>query len=572
MRPHHRQPTPHRAAPDRTAGISRRDALRAGGLAAGTGAALALGAGAAAAQPAGGHQVFAHGVVSGDPAPNRVVIWTRVTPSPDATPGSGAGAATPVRWEVSASAAFDGAAASGTVWTSADSDHTVKVDVAGLAPATTYYYRFTARPGQADAQTSPVGRTRTAPAADAAVGALRFGVVSCSYWEAGFFSAYRHLAARGDLDFVVHLGDYLYEYGRESFPGQSGAARHHEPAHEILTLADYRVRHAQYKTDPDLMALHAQVPWIVIWDDHESANDAWRGGAENHDPAAEGPWAARAAAARKAYLEWMPVRTGGSDGRLYRRLRFGTLAEFSMVDLRTYRDQQAAGFLNRQVVDDPGRSITGPEQMAWLTAGVASTPTRWCVVGNPVMVSPLLLPPLDPATTQAFTQLVGVPQDGLVVNSDQWDGYPADRRRLFDAITASGRRDVVFLTGDIHTSWASNVPRQAAGYPGAGTVGVEFVVPSVTSSNIDDLLGVPPRTASVAIEGLIRQTNQHVQYVELDSHGYTVAEVTPEHFQVDWFFLDDKTNPATGARHAVSYRVRSGAGALEPAPPLPPRA
>ncbi len=263
-----------------------------------------------------------------------------------------------------------------------------------------------------------------------------------------------------------------------------------------MSLADYRIRHAQYKTDPNLQSLHAKVPWIVIWDDHESANDAWAGGAENHDPLVEGDWAPRKAASVQAYDEWMPVRPNG--GRLYRRLRYGRLAELSMLDLRSYRSEQVLG-TGRQV-DDPSRTMTGRDQMEWLTAGLASSPTRWQLIGNSVMFSPIVLPPLDPRTTGALTELVGVPAGGLPFNTDQWDGYTADRRRLIDTITAAGLRNVVFLTGDIHTSWAMDVPVDAADYPGAGTVATEFVVPSVTSANIDELLGVPPRSLSPALE------------------------------------------------------------------------
>src|SRR5439155_14889323 len=268
---------------------------------------------------------------------------------------------------------FASVVASGTVSTGPERDHTVKVDVRGLRPATRYWYRF--RLGTA---ASPVGRTMTAPATDAVVDHLRFGVVSCSNWEAGYFGAYRHLAERDDIGLVVHLGDYIYEYGTGQFANRGHAIRTAEPTHEILTLADYRIRHAQYKTDPDLQALHALVPWVITWDDHEVANDAWSGGAENHDPATEGSYAARAAAAHRAYGEWMPVRLA-DDGHIYRRVRFGNLAELSMLDLRTYRSKQATG----SAVDDPSRTITGQAQMNWLKGGLSTATTRWRLVGNP---------------------------------------------------------------------------------------------------------------------------------------------------------------------------------------------
>ncbi|MEU5840578.1 alkaline phosphatase D family protein [Rhodococcus sp. NPDC047139] len=534
--------------------VSRRTVLRSS-LVAGVAAFTSMSP-AAHASPV----VFAHGVASGDPLPDGVILWTRVTPTPEATPGSGAGPDVPVTWELARSSDFDAVVSSGTVTARATSDHTVKVDVRGLAPGATYFYRF-----RAAGTVSPTGRTRTAPAPGASVGRLRFGVVSCSDWEGGFFSAYRHLAARDDLDAVLHLGDYLYEYAAGRFPvAGDRAVRSHLPAHEIVSLADYRIRHAQYKTDPDLRALHAKVPWIVVWDDHESANDSWAGGAENHDPLVEGDWARRKAASVQAYDEWIPVRMNG--GRLYRRLRFGGLAELSMLDLRSYRSQQIFGAGRR--VDDPGRTMTGREQMDWLTAGLTTSPTRWQLIGNSVMFSPILLPPFDPRTTGALTELIGVPAGGLPFNTDQWDGYTADRRRLLDTITAAGLRNVVFLTGDIHTSWAMDVPVDAAAYPGAGTVATEFVVPSVTSANIDELLGVPPRSASPALEATATATNRHVRFIELDSHGYGVLDVTPDATQMEWFFIGERADPNTGARRVAGYRVADGATRIEPAPPL----
>ncbi|TCJ95107.1 alkaline phosphatase D family protein [Nocardia alba] len=542
------------AVPSRQAGFARRT-LFAGSTAVAAVAVLGTGAPALAAGT-----VFRHGVASGDPLPGAVILWTRVTVAEDAVPGSGIGDATAVRWEIATDAGFGALAATGTVTTSADADHTVKVDATGLAPGQDYFYRFTAH-----GETSPVGRTRTAPAPDREVDRLRLGLVSCANWEAGWFGAYRHLAARTDLDAIVHLGDYLYEYGRGKYTGRNGAVRAHDPANEILTLADYRTRHGQYKTDPDLMALHAAVPFICTWDDHESADNSWREGAENHDPATEGPWVDRKAASTRAYLEWMPVRATRADGQvqIYRRLRFGTLAELSMLDLRTYRDEEAGPGAGWRHADDPSRTITGRAQMEWLTAGLTSSPTRWKLVGNSVMIAPLVFPPLEPATTQAVTEALGIPQGGITVNGDQWDGYTADRATLFRAIADNEVGEVVFLTGDIHTSWAADLPRNPANYPGGATVGAEFVIPSVTSSSVGDLLRMPARTASVPAEEAIKAANHHLRYVELDSHGFGVLEVTAAQTQMDWFYLADVTDPATGVRHGASFAVPTG-GRLEP--------
>ncbi|WP_067659304.1 alkaline phosphatase D family protein [Nocardia harenae] len=499
--------------------------------------------------------VFGHGVASGDPLPTGVILWTRVTPAPDATPGSTRGPDVAVRWEVARDDSFTEVVADGTATATAASDHTVKIDAAGLAPGTDYRYRFTAL-----GATSPIGSTRTAPAAADTPERLRFGVVSCSNWEAGYFGAYRHLAARGDLDAVLHLGDYLYEYERGEFGGRGGAVRAHDPEHEIVTLADYRIRHGQYKTDPDLALLHGSVPFIATWDDHETANDAWSGGAENHDPAAEGEWAARYAAARQAYREWMPVRDS-ADGRLYRRLRFGALAELSMLDLRSYRDRQASPGAGWRDIDAPERSITGREQLDWLIGGLESAPVRWKLVGNPVMIAPVLFPPLDPAVTAGLARVVGIPAGGIPVNADQWDGYTADRNRLVRAVHDAGVGGVLFLTGDIHSSWAADLPLEAAAYPAGPVAGAEFVVPSVTSQSPGDLAG----TGTGAAASAVREVNRHLRYLELDSHGYGVLHVDAGQAQMDWFYLLDVKDPNSGVRHGISLAV-GAAGRIEQRP------
>ncbi|WP_328403137.1 alkaline phosphatase D family protein [Nocardia sp. NBC_00403] len=542
--------------------LARRTLLKGGAAAAAAATTLVVAAPArGAAEP-----VFRHGVASGDPLPDGVILWTRVTVSDAATPGSGVGEAAAVRWEVAADERFTSLVAAGTATATADSDHTVKIDVSGLAPGTRYYYRFTAF-----GVTSPVGRTCTAPAASATPDRLRFGVVSCANWEAGYFGAYRHLAARTDLDAIVHLGDYIYEYGYGEYGGRNGSVRPHDPANEIVTLADYRIRHAQYKTDPDLMGLHALVPFICTWDDHEAADNSWSGGSSHHNPALQGDWQDRRAASARAYLEWMPVRTSGSgaDVQIYRRLRFGTLAELSMLDLRSYRDQESKPGAGWREMDNPARTITGKAQMEWLTAGLASAPVRWKLVGNSVMIAPLVFPPLEPSTTAAVTTMMGVPQAGIPANSDQWDGYTADRQRLFRAITDQQVGDVVFLTGDIHSSWAADLPVDAANYPGGPTVGAEFVVPSVTSSSLGEIMKAPPRTVAVPVEESIKGINHHLRYVELDSHGYGVLEVNPDQTQMDWFYLTDVADPNSGVRHGASYAVRSG-GRIEPRPALLP--
>ncbi|MFF1414739.1 alkaline phosphatase D family protein [Streptomyces sp. NPDC058289] len=498
---------------------------------------------------------FLHGVASGDPLPDGVLLWTRVTPTAGAVPGSGAGPAVAVGWEVAEDKAFSRIVASGTVTASAASDHTVKADVRGLRPQTAYWYRFTA-----GATASPAGRTRTAPAAATAPAGVRFGVVSCANWESGYFSAYRHLAARADLDAVLHLGDYIYEYKSGGYPEAKYVVRQHAPLHEILTLADYRTRHGKYKTDPDLQALHQAHPVIAIWDDHEIANDTWSGGAENHDPATEGSFAARAAAARQAYFEWMPVRTS-TEGTVYRRLRFGTLADLHLLDLRTFRSQQAG--IGSGAVDDPERSITGRAQLDWLKAGLAGSQATWKLVGTSVMISPVAFGSLPAHLLGPLTELLGLPAGGLAVNVDQWDGYTDDRRELLGHLTDRSVRNTVFLTGDIHMAWANDVPVTAATYPWSRSAGVEFVVTSVTSDNIDDLLHVPADTASLVAETAIKAANRHVKWLDMDAHGYGVLDVTAERSQMDYYVVSDKRRQDATAAWARSYRTLNGTQKVE---------
>jgi alkaline phosphatase D len=392
---------------------------------------------------------FRHGVASGDPLPHRVILWTRVTPTDRLTPGVTSGPSVKVRWEVAVDRRFERVVKAGAVTTSPRRDYTVKVDAGGLRPDTVYWYRFWFGSGR-----SRVGRTKTAPDLLSTPHNVRLGVVSCSNLQAGWFSAYRHLAARDDLDAVVHLGDYLYEYGPGEYGyGQSNTdIRPHVPAHEMVSLVDYRRRHGQYKRDPDLRQLHARLPFITTWDDHETTNDAYRGGAENHQPD-EGDYRERRARAYRAYDEWMPTRMSGTtrlgDGtRLYRSLRFGRLVELSMLDLRTYRSRQVEQ-TDLSSVNDPDRSITGDTQMAWLRRQLLEKAVQWKVVGNPVMIAPVVFPPLPTDVTDAINDVTGLlPRDGVPYNVDQWDGYTADRRELFRHLSDHGVQNTVFLTGD----------------------------------------------------------------------------------------------------------------------------
>ncbi|UBI06945.1 alkaline phosphatase D family protein [Corynebacterium falsenii] len=561
-------------SPSARSAVPRRRVLQTGAVGAaalGLSAALPQSASAnapaapAAGAPAPGSagSAFQHGVASGDPYPTRVILWTRVTSNDADYPGLGKGTPTAVTWEVASDEGFGTIVSSGSVTATPDTDMTVKVEAANLQPYTPYFYRFTVTDGEKKGQVSPVGRTRTAPASGQDMSELRFALFSCSNWEAGYFNAYRDMSQRGDIDYALHVGDYIYEYKRGEYTGKTGAVRDHEPANEIVSLADYRQRYALHHTDPDVQAGHAACPWIVTWDDHEVANDAWSGGAENHSPE-EGDFTARRNAAMQAYTEWLPIRATpvSQGGHIYRNLGFGNLLELNMLDLRTYRNEQAS-FKNSKVVDDDSRTMMGSEQFGWLTKKLASSTARWNVIGNSVMISPVLIPPLDPQTTAAVTQLLGLPEQGMPYNFDQWDGYAAERRKLIRFLQDKNINNTVWLTGDIHTSWAVDVPVEPATYPASGTAAVEIVCPSLTSSNIDDILKLPEdNPLSQGAELAFTNLNKHIQYLDMDSHGYTVVQITPDFVQADWLFQapDGKLIAGAPLHYAQSARAAHGQG------------
>jgi alkaline phosphatase D len=515
---------------------------------------------------AAGARLFRHGVASGDPLPTKVLIWTRVTPTAAARPGSGKGPQVRVRWEVAHDARFRRVVRSGTFVTGPGRDHTVKLDVTGLRPGTWYFYRFSALGGH-----SRVGRTRTAPPTRATPSRLRLGVVSCANWQAGYFAAYRGLARRHDLDAVLHLGDYLYEYGAGGYGEgpENTDVRRHDPTHEIVSLSDYRRRHAQYKTDADLQDLHARFPFVVTWDDHEVTNDQWSDGAENHNPG-EGNYRRRRARAHRAYDEWMPARMSGTAGlgdgtRLFRRLRWGQLAEISMLDLRTYRSQQVATAAPtpvpapEQEVSDPDRTILGRAQLRWLKDSLTRNRALWKVIGNPVMIAPVTFAQVPQDLLEPINDITGLlPDDGFPYNVDQWDGYTDDRREILDHIRDHRVENALFVTGDIHSGWACELPYDAAAAPLGDSAGVEFVCSSVTSNNLDDITGSPPRTSSLAVETAILANNRHIKYLNFDDHGYSVLDINPRRAQMDWYVVADRADRRSAIEHTASFATRVG--------------
>ena len=560
--------------------VTRRTFLAAGAAGAAALAVRPMLTRAAAAQPP-----FLHGVASGDPLADRVILWTRITPAPDAVPGSGLGPAVDVTWEVATDPQFTTVVARGTTTASAASDHTVKVDAPGLRPGTDHWYRFIAL-----GVTSPVGRTRTTPAPGTALDAVRIGVVTCAEYEFGYFGAYRHLAARDDVDVVLHLGDYIYEFGIGygspptvlETPGPE-IGRSHQPPKEIVTLTDYRTRYAQYRADPDTQALHAAHPVVIVWDDHEFANDSWKDGAQNHQPE-EGDFAARALVARQAWREWQPVRqTGGDEAVTYRSLRFGDLADVFMLDERRYRDQQPANaFISYGSVDpainDAARTLLGAAQHEWLVNGLSGSTAAWKVLGNPVMFMPFVMgPPLMDAVIDALgpTPPAGLPlPPPLLV--DDWNGYNAERQALIELIASRPVRDVVVITGDYHESFAADIPRTIGTYQlDANSIAVEFVGPSTTSPGLGETLergGFPEGEAIDAVfEANIAANNPWIKYHEGFSNGFGVLELTAEHAQFDFVFLADRLDANTAATVVASYEAKRGDPHVVAVSALPPR-
>ncbi|MDP9020374.1 MAG: alkaline phosphatase D family protein [Actinomycetota bacterium] len=493
----------------------------------------------------GDQRTFRHGVASGDPEAEGAVLWTRV---------SGADGPVSVRWVVASDPELDDVVASGRTEALPERDWTVHVDAGGLRPATTWWYGF-----EAGGARSPTGRTRTAPGRDDRP-QVRLGVVSCSSFSAGRFTAYRRLAER-DVELVVHLGDYIYEADDE------GAVRRHEPTAEPVSLADYRARHAQYRTDPDLQGLHQRFPVAVIWDDHDLDSDAWRGGSPSHDPRRHGPWEERRAAALRAFLEWLPVRRPDPDEpeRIWRSVPLGATAELLMLDTRHEgRDRQVDHHHPDPgaALSDPGRRIISEAQEAWLSERLRTSPAAWRLLANQVVLSPMQLE--VPEALGAVGRRLGLAVGSTVMNADQWDGYPAARQRLLDVMAEDAVGPVGVLTGDIHSSWAFDVP--AGARPGEPPVAVEVVVPSVTSPSFAQLVGIETDVASAGASAMVAAQLPHVRWNDLRHHGYLIVDVGPERLQADWWHVDAIDGSCEGERLAASWMAEAGDVRLRPAP------
>ena len=546
------------------AGISRRQfVIRVASVAAVLGSGGALSAcGGSDDQLHGEMAAFNYGVASGDPLADRVILWTHAKSSTEQ--------AVPLIWQVAADTSFATVLASGTTSATAYSGFTAKVDAAGLSANTEYFYRFIAP----NASVSPVGRTRTLPVGN--VAEVKLAVFSCSDYPAGYFNAYDAAATSG-AQVALHLGDYIYEYKDGVYPPAASAvaARISAPANEIVTLADYRARHALHKADPYTKALHARMPMIAVWDDHEFANNAWTDGAENHNPLTQGTWAARKAAASKAYHEWMPIRSPDPADllKIYRSFDFGNLLSLHMLDTRMIgREHQPDRTVDAQGRDiaDPafvpyafnrGRQMMGATQQAWLETQMSTSTSTWQVLGNQTVMARIVLPAsvllanLGAAAVTAYLTAKGTPaslrtpaQNDLLdparnpkiaYNFDSWDGYPDARERVFTAasrLKSAGKKFAV-LSGDSHNAWFNKLTLAD------GTqIGAEFAGMSVTSSGFEGAFppaAFPPATLAATIKALV----DDIAYIDTSRRGYLLVTVTPAQIKGDYVYVSSVTSP-----------------------------
>lgn len=481
---------------------------------------------------------FTHGVASGDPLADRVILWTRVLP------GSGTAERLDVAWEIAADEAFQQIISSGSTTTDGSSDYTVKVDAAGLSPASQYFYRFSAQ-----GVYSVTGRTRTLP--EAGVESLRLAVLSCSNYPQGYFNVYNEVANR-PCDAVLHLGDYIYEYAQGGYanPMMLKLGRNVQPENEIVSIEDYRMRYGLYRTDVDLQAAHQNHPFICVWDDHEITNNTWQTGAENHDEG-EGAFDARRRAAIQAYHEWLPIRGQGTieEGIIYRSFEFGDLATLIMLDTRVVgRDQQLSHEMNIDTLHsrlaDEQRSIMGTTQENWLVGELqrsAQAGKPWQIIGQQLLMGKLFPPQvsdeeLDPLQREAilagrYGMLRTRGRQGLPLNLDAWDGYPENRSRTLKAFREHAN-NVVVLAGDTHSSWAFDLHADDN-----QIVAVEFGTPSVTSPGFENFLALPEGR----LEEATMEASPELKYMKANGRGWVELDVQRDKVRATWHFVSTIT-------------------------------
>ncbi|MEV5312150.1 alkaline phosphatase D family protein [Streptomyces sp. NPDC052610] len=484
---------------------------------------------------------FTLGVASGDPLPDSVVLWTRLAPTPYEPDGGLGQQRITVEWELAADEFFAIVVRTGTAVAYPEYAHSVHVDVQGLDPDTHYHYRF-----RTGTWISPAGRTRTAPAQGAAAPRVRLAAVACQAYFDGFYTAHRHLAQE-DVDLVFHLGDYLYEYPVDSSAGERGYAAGTLPDvfdRETMTLADYRMRYALYKSDPDLRACHAAHPFVVAWDDHETENNYANSVPENDVPPEQ--FLLRRAAAYRAYWENQPLRAAqlpqGPDARLYRRLRWGTLAQFDVLDTRQYRSDQAYG--DRPSVpgpesDDPARTLTGAAQERWLIDGWAASDALWKVMPQQVCFSQRKFDENEPAK----------------LSMDAWDGYRASRDRVVAGAKAAGVANWLVLTGDVHVGYAFDIKDDFED-PQSRTLGTELTSTSVTSGK--DGAEKPSNWET------FMRVNPHLRFYD-GRRGYVRVELGRTLARADFRTVSAVTTPGAPVTTAASFVTEVGDPGLKPA-------
>jgi alkaline phosphatase D len=508
---------------------------------------------------------FTHNVASGEPSATSVLLWTRFV----------AEAETQLTWQVSTSEDFSRPVAEGSIAASPERDWCAKGMATGLAPGTWYFFRFIAP----DGTPSPVGRTRTLPQGPTAK--FRIAVFSCANYGFGWFNAYGHAAEANDCDLAVHLGDYIYEYAAGTYPDrdQANAERVLAPANEIVTLTDYRLRYATYRADPDCQRLHQVLPMIAVWDDHESANDSWKDGAQNHQSDTEGDWATRKAIAKRVYREWMPV----SDAP-YAAYQVGDLATLFRLDTRLEgRDQQLdlaavlRGKADPQAVDAalaafrdgewarPDRHLLGAGQEAWLADGLkasAASGTAWQVLVQQVLMGNLKTPAsiaaeitagLPDSIRRRLAAAIAASGVGLPSNMDAWDGYPAARERVFKAALAADA-NLLVLAGDTHNGWAFELAQDGA------KVGVELGVCSVSSPGFETYLSfIKPELLS----RLLVAENAQLQWADTSQRGYMAVELTPARAVTEYRFVAGVKQRSTKLAGTKRIATQKRSGKLE---------
>jgi alkaline phosphatase D len=509
---------------------------------------------------------FHHGVASGDPDANSVVLWTRVT----------APAALPVHWELSLDAGFTQIVQRGKMLTGPDRDFTVKVIASGLIAGAEYFYRF-----RAAGATSPVGKTRTLPRGN--LNKLGIALASCSNYAFGYFNAYDAIAKDAAIDFVLHTGDYIYEYGADSWGSDVAKriGRVHAPAHEIVSLADYRTRHAQYKTDAGSQAMLAAKPLIACWDDHESTNNPWTGGAQNHQPDQEGDWALRRAASIQAYYEWMPVREpapGRTRMEFWRTYAFGNLATLTTLETRhtaralqiDYREHapaiqslaDAARF-EREMIGAPNRTMIAPALEDELTKSWEASKRDgmpWRLIGNPMPIARTRVPDVvalgiipDPEKQtkpiDAARELAWKGKWNLPIYPDTWDGYAWARERLYAQARKAGVNDLIFLTGDSHSFWANRLADDQ-GQP----MGIEIGTAGISSPGdfVESGFG---ESAARRLDDVIAAHNPEILWTDNMHQGYVRLELERAAGRATYVSVDNLAAPQYQTAVVGTWRV-----------------